>query len=263
MSAGGTSNRALFRPRRFLLLPALAALAACAPPPSAAPPAPEEATLLTEDGVRLAATRYPVAADAPPALIVVAGPGESRADWAPLATAIQRAGYMTLAIDPRGQGESRRGPDGPGATSIGEESWRAAAADFAAAHRALLDNGADPENIALAAAGAQTVLALAYARANPAVQGVILVSPELEFRDLDAAALIRDLADRPILIQFATGDTYAAAAGRRLNERAEGFTELREYQGAAHGAGVYAVSENARQQVLLWLDTILRPAGAE
>lgn len=263
MSADGTRARASFRPRFFVLLPALLLCAACSAPTSPAAAPPEELTLLTEDAFRLAATLYRAAGDAPPALLIVAGPGEVRAEWSPLALAVQRAGYSTLVVDPRGQGGSLRGPERPKGAPSGDDATRTALGDFAAAHRALLDNGARPDDIAIAAAGAQTVLALAYARSAPGVQGAALISPELEVRGLDAAAIIRDLSTLPILIQFATGDTYAATAARRLNERAEGFTELREYQGAAHGADLFAASENARQQVVLWLETILRPVAAE
>jgi len=226
-------------------------------------PVPAEFTLVTADGYRLPAICYPAPCENPPALIMVHGRGENRGAWAPLALAAQRAGYLCVAFNMRGHDGSEAPPNaGPGKsryTEFTREDWLGVRLDIAVAKKAALEAGAEPNNLVLAGAGLGANLALVYASADPDFQAVILLSPGLEYQGIKILDLMRNYNKRPVLILVAQGDAYAAGSAAQLKAAGQGFCELREYEGTAHGTGILATTPHAISQVLLWLDEIVGP----
>ncbi|MFP4500142.1 MAG: alpha/beta hydrolase [Candidatus Hydrogenedentota bacterium] len=215
--------------------------------------------MTTADGVHITATRYLPAsqAAAPPALMLVHGYGAQREVWAHVGRRAQAEGYMAVALDLRGHGDSTRwGTRTLDFRTMSDGAWRAAVADLRAAKEALLDAGADAENLAVVGEGFGAALALRYAAADPAVQALVLVSPSLDAHGLEPAARIGGLGARPVLILAAEQDAHAYTAATVLKQTAAGLAEIRAYAGGAHGADLLAASRNALLQLFGWLDAV-------
>jgi pimeloyl-ACP methyl ester carboxylesterase len=220
-------------------------------------------TLQTEDGVRIASTLYPVVRDRPAALVLVHALGSDRASWSLFASRAQRAGYMCIAIDVRGHGDSTMHNDKRiSYREFNTADWMAALYDIRAAKAMLLDRGADPDNVAVVGASIGANLALQYAARDPEIQAVVMLSPGLTYKGVDSLDAIRAYGKRPSMLVTAKGDSYSASSCATLKSAAPGFCELREYSGSAHGTDVFAAFPLSVSQVLMWLDSIIGPEAA-
>lgn len=218
-----------------------------------------ELPLQSRDGVELHATLFPCAASTPPGLILVHGAGQDRRAWEPFARRAQQEGYLCLAFDLRGHGESlRKGADTLSYRRFTTEDWRAVGEDIRAAQQAIVEAGADPDNLALVGASIGANLALQYAVDHPGIQALVLLSPGLDYRGIKTESAIAAYGMRPALLMTSEGDSYSAATCATLKARAAGFCEVRTYPGSAHGTDILAASPNALEQVFTWLKPILR-----
>ena len=225
-------------------------------------PAPLDVSVTSEDGDELAATLYAVSTDHPPGLLLVHALGADRHTWRSIAVRAQRAGVMSLAVDLRGHGESRSAGDRELNFRDPEPGeWKTMLKDLRAAKNALLDRGADPDNLAIAGASVGANLALSYAVTDLDIQAAVLVSPWLEYKGIAAGPAIMAYGKRPILLITTEGDSYSAASCATLKRAAGGFCELREYPGAAHGTDILANSTSAVEQIVYWLTTTIAPAS--
>ncbi len=179
--------------------------------------AEEEVSFRTEDGVELQGTLRRPAAESPPGLILVHGVGGTRADWAVFAERVRRAGYMSLALDMRGHGGSRRrGGEELDHRRFSTEEWFGVLADIAAAKELLAARGADADNIAVVGAGLGANLAVHYLLRDPSAPAAVLVSPGLDYKGIKTETVMPRLRDRPVLLLASEGDAYAAASARAL-----------------------------------------------
>jgi alpha-beta hydrolase superfamily lysophospholipase len=227
--------------------------------PKAAPP-PEARHFITDDGVRMGATLYrpAPAAGAPPGLILVHRQAADRGTWAGFADTARQAGYLVLAIDLRGHGESTlRNGQLISYLQFRDEDWRDALHDLDAAKRDLLAAGASPKNMAVAGEGAGASLALGFAAIDPQMQAAVLLSPGLDHKGLHTESVMKALRDLPVLLIAADGDSYAASSAQALKALAPGFCELRSFPGSAHGTDLFAVRPDLAGEVLLWLKRII------
>jgi len=235
-------------------------LCACGAPHKAPPDNTRDIAFATSDGVEIAATVYPVDAPKPPGLVLVHMLGADRHAWGPFALRAQRAGYLCLAFDLRGHGDSRaRGAESLSYRQFSTADWLAAVEDIGAAKRALLEQGADPENLAVVGASIGANLALSYAVGQEDVPAVVLVSPGLDYKGIKIEEAIVAYGRRPVLLMTSAGDSYSAMSCTTLKRAAPGLCELREYKGATHGTALFDVSVTAIEQVLLWLKPIIGP----
>jgi len=243
-------------------LAAVLALSACGQ--GASPRASEEVSFRSEDGVDLAGTLRRPATASPTGLILVHGAGGTRDDWAVFGERVRRAGYMTLALDMRGHGGSRRqGEKELDHRRFSTEEWLGSLEDIAAARRLLVARGVDADNIAVIGAGLGANLALHYLLRDTLIQAAVLISPGLDYEGIGTEAAMRGLKDRPVLLLASEGDAYSAASTRTLKAAAAGFCELRSYPGAAQGTDLLAALPNATDQIVQWLDTILGRASIQ
>ena len=170
---------------------------------------------------------------------------------------------MALAVDLRGHGGSiHQGGKRLTYRNFSTQDWLKALEDVLAAKEALIAHGADPENLAVLGEGLGGSLAAYYARIDPDMQAVVLISPGLDYQGVTVEEVIVGLRERPVLLVTAEGDAYSAAAAAALKEAASGFCELRQYPGAAHGTGLFASSSNAMDQIIQWLEPIIGPREA-
>jgi len=226
----------------------------------AEPYTPKQLALTTRDGVRIAATLYPVPVEHPAGMILVHARGSNRARWGPFAARAQQDGIMCLAIDMRGHGESGGTPEGRQSfASFERDDWLGVLNDIDCARSALLRHGADPDNLAIMGASIGANLALQYAVDHLDMQAIVLISPGLEYCGVKTEEAMGALGKRPCLLIVARGDAYAASSAAVLKDKAQGFSELREYGGSTHGTDLLATETTATEQILLWLDEIIGP----
>lgn len=225
----------------------------------------EEIAFTTSDGFELVGDLRHVAAENPQGLILVHMLGSDRTAWVHFMERAARAGYLTLAYDIRGHGDSTtHAGEKVSFRAFGKAEWRAALADIAAAKNALLAAGADPGNIALVGASIGANLSLIYAANDPQIQAVVMLSPGQTFHGLETGPSMQRFRERPTLIVATEGDTYSASSSAALKAMAPGFCELRMYAGSAHGTDILAADRNSEGQIFQWLEGILRedpPAG--
>lgn len=254
----------LYSPFLFLIVGVLATLFGCAPPDAESDADPDKIEFASADGFTLLGSIRRVSDDHPPGLILVHMLGTDRHRWEHFADSAARTGYMSLAYDMRGHGDSRR-RNGKTVSfrSFNESDWKAAVADIAAAKNVLVEAGADPENIAIVGASIGANLALTYARDDPQIQAVVLLSAGLTYRGLEILSLMQGFRTRPVLIMAAEGDTYSASSGAKLEELSPGFSEFRMYPGSAHGTDLLDAHVDATGQILLWLEAIFDGKDAD
>ena len=212
-------------------------------------PSPEEAkrtvSLQTAGGVAFDAVVHPGRRDNPAGLVLVSGGQGQPSDWSFLATHLQQEGFTSIlpALPAR---ENDADPE-------------ATLARIRAAFDALPGLGASRDDRGIVGIGAGATLALMFAAEQPDVQAVVLVSPGLVLDGLHAEEALARLTHTPTLFIATEGDAYASESAHTLKRAARGFSELREYSGAASGSDIFTSSESALTQVAYWLQTILLP----
>jgi alpha-beta hydrolase superfamily lysophospholipase len=189
--------------------------------------------------------------------------GSDRSQWDAFARRAQREGYASIAIDLRGHGDSLP-PSGSEVSykSFETADWLGALQDIDAAKAALLQHGADPENLAVVGASIGANLALRYAVAHQDIQAVVMLSPGLDYRGIQTEPDVLAYGKRPSLMLTTTGDSYSATSCTTLKALSPGFCELREYGGATHGTDILDAEQASTDQIFLWLSHIIGPEAA-
>lgn len=232
-------------------------LSACGPRNAASrTDAPLTLTLTTEDGVSLPATFYPAGPESVCGVVLVHDKGGTGAQWAPFAKRLQQSGIASIAFDLRGHGA---GADEPRShREFTPSDWLRAGFDIQAAVQALAAHGVDPDNIGIAGAGMGATLATHYAAQDETIEALVLISPALESDGVAIRRAFEAYTQRPSLLVAARGDTYAASSAQTLKRAASTFCELREYAGGAHGIHLLDALVGAREEVVYWLESILK-----
>ncbi|MDZ4857635.1 MAG: alpha/beta fold hydrolase [Candidatus Hydrogenedentes bacterium] len=226
--------------------------------PERAVNAPRDVSFQTADGYTIHGTLYPVTDARPAGLILVPMLGATRDTWQRFALRAQAQGYMSIAIDLRGHGEStNRNGQESSYRAFTAKDWAGATADIAGAKRALLDAGANPEDLAIAGASIGANLALRYARDDAQLQAVVMLSPGLNYQGVATESSMREIGNRPVLLMTGIDDAYSADTCRTLKPLAQGHCEVREYDGAAHGTDLLDAHAMCGEQILLWLSAII------
>ena len=221
---------------------------------------PLSVTFATPGGTELRASLLVPKPDggAPSGLLLLHRAGSDRRGWELFARRLRREGRMVMTIDFPGHGESAPRPDLPQkANDFSRADWLALLDDCGAALDKLVAEGADASNLAVGGEGVGANLALHLARRAPRVRALVLVSPGLTQDGVEAAPMLEELTDCPVLYLAAEGDNYAAESARTLAEQTPGFHDLKIFPGTHHGTDLFAGSPSAMNQTIKWLETVL------
>lgn len=222
-------------------------------------PVSAEVTWKTQDGFAQHGTIYTPEVEMPPGMILVHQDGGSRGDWEHFALRARSRGYLVLAYDMRGHGESiEQGGHTRRFNAFDRADWERAIGDIGLAKDQLLAAGASPENIFIVGASAGGSLAFLYGTSDSAIQGMVLLSPGVEYRGIDISAEIKENRRLPVLLMTAEGDRYSADSAREMKAWSQGYTELRSYAGTSHGADLTMRSEQVLDDLFGWLDPIVK-----
>ena len=146
---------------------------------------------------------------------------EDRGSWADFAELLQGKGYLTLAFDFRGYGDSA------GERDVAE-IWR----DVLAASARLRARGADRIVLIGASMGGTASL---IAASRTTVDGVIALSAPTTFMGLSAPPEVLAAIDEPKLFLAAEGDASAATSAQALYEQSSGAKRVEVVTGDGHG----------------------------
>lgn len=223
-----------------------------------APPPERDVTWTSVDGVVMHGRLHDPLSPSPPGLILVHDAGGEASDWDSFARALQHEGFLCLAFDLRGHGESttRNGADIQ-FRSFTSEDWSMAQDDLIAAKRKLLDAGADPENVFIAGAGIGGSLAVRHSVDDTDIQGVIVLSPQLTTRGVSIESAVDGNRRVPILFLATEGDTYSVASAEKLKASSDAYCESRIYRGSTQGTNLVDSTSSVTTDIIAWLDPIL------
>jgi alpha-beta hydrolase superfamily lysophospholipase len=201
-------------------------------------------TFRTTDGVTVSADAEGTGTQA---VVFVHGEGRSRADWAPLVSAVARGGLLAINLDLRGHGNTPM----PAGVALDATSWPGALRDVQAAVTYARSKGA--KDVTLMGADVGGLLTLAAAAADPQVTTVVLASPKLSGAGVKVTDALAGLGTRPLLLFALTNDPTGVKNAGALRDRAAGPNRLELIDpGTAPGTSPATVlARNAKAEGLL------------
>jgi pimeloyl-ACP methyl ester carboxylesterase len=239
--------------------PTLAGLAAEGQPSLEAPTPTPAATaawlpmsILTADGLAMQAIYYSAPIRPAPGVLLLHMEGGDRTVWDDLVLRLQAEGYIALAVDLRGHGETG-----------GPVDWTRAQSDINAA---LVQLGQFPgvaaNQIVVVGASVTANLALHACADAPGCAGVIVFSPGLDVHGITAADAMARLGARPVLIIAGENDGNNPGDSIELSRLAQGEHDLRIY-GAGHGTDLLDTEPGVIDVMIAWLVTHVPPPSPD
>jgi pimeloyl-ACP methyl ester carboxylesterase len=188
---------------------------------AAVPPAPQEVTFTTEDGVTLSGTLYGTGTTAVVFSHMSDGP---RSEWRDLPEQLAERGYMTLAYDFRGRGESG-----------GEFSPPTSPDDLRAAVAFVREQGANSVCLVGASMGS---MASAKVAAADRLACLVFVAGTTSWEGLEVTDAEMAANDAPKLFISSEEDAYINET-LHLYEAAAPPKEKHIYPGGVHGTNLF------------------------
>ena len=206
--------------------------------------------LEAKDGKRIAADVYDSANGEVAGYIVYAHMMPStKESWENLAENLEELGYIGIAFDLRGHGESDGGPDGY--VSFTDEEHQESINDLEAATEYLISKGGVPEKTILIGASISANLSLQYIVKNPAYKTAILLSTGLNYKGIEAEPLVKQLqCDQKVLFVSSRDDDRTL--GNNVDQNQKLFDSAPEcvtkgliiYENAGHGTTMLQSGES-------------------
>ncbi len=183
---------------------ALVILAGLLSPVFAAPKA-QNITLSTQDGWSLAAVYQP-ATEKDTTVVLLHDLGKKKEEFASFEKALVKAGFGYLAVDLRGHGQSTgKGEYKTFAKEGADNPFNQMVQDGQTAVSFLRSKGVAPEHIILLGTGLGANVAAKTAQLVPDVEGVALISPNVNIRDVLVVPALR-VYKGAVLIAASAGD---------------------------------------------------------
>ena len=212
----------------------------------------EEITFITEDGVKISGNYFKPKKEHAPVFLLLHMMPSTKESWNEFATHLQEKGFAALAIDLRGHGKST---DKNGTRldykEFKDSEHRESMKDIAAAKEFLKSLGVDISGMAIAGASIGANLALWQASIDKDVSLLILLSPGLNYRGIQAAQLAPHYSG-PVYILASEMDTKSAQGSRELYEIFPGDKELKIIQGNSHGTNMFIQEPDLIDKLLEW-----------
>jgi pimeloyl-ACP methyl ester carboxylesterase len=218
------------------------------PLPAATPAEPSAITIAAPDGAALAASYYPPAlspqagAQSAAGVVLLHMLGLDRSSWDAFARELQKYGIAVVTLDLRGHGGTSAPAD-----------WAKAPGDVRAAWDELVKHPeVNPKATALAGASIGANLALIAGANNVQVGAVAALSPGLDYRGVQPAAVLPNFGQRPVFFIASEGDSYSYTSVKQfVLQTPQGETHY--FTGAAHGTDMFAAAPELTELLLDWL----------
>jgi dienelactone hydrolase len=220
--------------------------------------ATREVIFTTRDSVSIYGTLYtPETQGKSPGLVLLHMLRQKRKDWDDFARDAVKMGFVVLAIDLRGHGQSVRRVDrilDPRQFSNAE--FAKMVEDVRAAVEGLrTQEDVDDGQISLVGASLGANLALKYAAIDPAIRSVVLLSPGLNYRGITTEDAIKAYGNRPALLIAARDDDYSSDSVVKLAAIAKGSVKKQLYEKAGHGNFMFRTERGLGKLILEWLES--------
>lgn len=196
------------------------------------------------DGLPLAAAVYEPVQRPAPAILLLHMLRRSRRDWDAAAGRLRDAGFLVLALDLRGHGDSA------GASGSGDLGALVRDAEGALAYLKSRP-GVRADRIGIAGASLGASLAAMAGGADPAVGSLALISPSLDYRGVRCEAALRKYGNRPVLLVAAARDAYAVRSARQLATGGAG-REVLITEALGHGTVLLSRSPGLVDRLVDW-----------
>lgn len=211
----------------------------------------EAVSIAAADDLPLIGTLYtnPAQTTPQPGILLLHMLGSNRTVWEQvgLVATLVDNGYVVLALDMRGHGDTG-----------GSQDWAQSPDDIHRVWAFLRQQpGVDGERTAIIGASIGANEALLAAADEPAITGVILLSPGLDYRGVETEPAMATYGDRPLLLVASEDDSYSADSILRLAELSQREADLQMYTNAGHGTNMFAAAADLSDVLLNWLATTL------
>ncbi len=197
------------------------------------------------ENLPIAATLYNTSDSTPrPGIILLHMYNGNRTVWAKngLADELVANGYVVLALDMRGHGETGGGRD-----------WQLAREDLNRVwHWFAEREDVDGEKTAVIGGSIGANMALLLGVDVTAVKTAILLSPGLDYYNVKTDEEIAAFGERPLLIVASEDDGYAATSSQTLFESAP-TAQLEMFTNAGHGTNMLTTVPELTELILQWL----------
>jgi pimeloyl-ACP methyl ester carboxylesterase len=215
--------------------------------------ASESIEFQTKDGVTIHSTLVEV--QNPKATIILLPMlSKTKESWKRVQEELAIARYQSLALDLRGHGQStiKKGRQIHWRSFKTREFNKMTLDVEAAINHLSQELGVEPDSIYLMGASIGANIALKYAADHPKVQGVVLLSPGLNYRGVEIIQDAEDYAERPIFFAVSLEDLNSLEGTRHLSSKTSSF-KLIELEDAGHGTRMFK-SGILMEKVLDWLN---------
>lgn len=215
-------------------------------------PAAQTVSVNSQDGVLLVGSFYASNKPNSPALLLLHQWESDRHSWDDFAKQLQGDGFVVLAIDGRGFGESTKKTDGSTVTAGRTDTdVKAMLGDVDAAFNYLSkQNNVDPSRVGMIGASYGSSLALIYAVDHPTVAAIALLSPGLNyFGNMQTEPAMTKYKDRPAFLAAAKDDPDSFNA----------VTKLEELTSEPNRAMAVSVDKGGHGTALLKVDGVRKP----
>jgi pimeloyl-ACP methyl ester carboxylesterase len=221
----------------------------------------EKVVVTTTDHYRITGTlTTPPKSSGGAAVVLLPIYKQTKESWQPLIPSLTEKGIASLAIDLRGNGESRRGPNGEDNSIRVDERdptlFSEMHLDAEAAVRALIAKGLNPNRIGLvgASVGCSVALQVVAAGSVP-VRAVVLMTPGKEYLGLRSMEDIRRWPAKglPLLILSSREEAGRGALAIYQQLRTRG-AELKLFdQQEIHGTAMFGKVHGVEKLISAWL----------
>jgi dienelactone hydrolase len=204
------------------------------------PDAPQMVSFVTEDGVTVVGDLYLPEKTPAPAILALHQWSAGRGSYKEFAKVMRKEGFVVLAIDGPGFGESVQGEDGKV-----EQSWDLTDAIIGALDQLESQPAVDALRIGVVGASYGASNALIYSADYPSdIRSVALLSVGLNYHDtLPTEPAMKKYGNRPLLMVAARDDADSAAATEKLSALAKNPKyEVKIYDAGGHGTALLADS---------------------
>lgn len=211
---------------------------------------PEAVSFETTDGFTLRADFWRAADAKAPLAILLHQFNLDRRSFQPLVPALQERGFSVLALDQRGQGESKRQRTAGGERSVDLQALprdavgafvTAGPNDVAAALAFLARRAVATDRVVLVGSSYGCTVSLLTAAAEKRVRGVALLSPGADYFGVDVLEAAKSYPG-PLLAVAAEDDPVKASppAARAIGQAHAGPEQIRILPEGGHGVSLLA-----------------------
>lgn len=211
----------------------------------------ESLKLTTQDGVSIAADYYDAGKDRY-AILLHMMPAD-KSSWKAFAQKLQALGISSIAIDERGHGESRGGPDGYKEFTDAEQA--AKIKDVRAAWAELQKRGATMEKTAIIGGSIGANLAIRYLVENGRFPIGVALSPGIDYRSVTTDdAIVQLTPGQMVLLVASDDDPTSAMTVKKLHDLNPTQTELIEKSGIGHATTMLENDSELFESVADWVN---------